>query len=699
MVSEVRRKLESVCCGKGWCYGVFWRFDRRNPMLLTVEDAYCDNQMEALVDNIRQQVQLLGEGHIGQAAFTRKHCWMFYDARNEQCSTSDCSNGQSLLVGDPELHRQFSNGIKTTAVIPVEQKGVLQFGSRKKIPEKLEHLQYLKKPFEVTNNVDGMPPFNSDPTSINGLFASLLNEGHFNSAALPQSSSSHLPSIYSGRTSCEQSFAYPTLPIKVEPADAACISSCTGDFSVITSVESPLPSHMLIRDYHDLSRGDALKNSLVDARSTSFGQNRPFQEVKTGEQFTDNTRTIDDLSQWFADLPGDDFAVMESALNFDGRHAVAASISSSSLVRGDYAYEAPVEQPSEERAACTEGAHEDMFSVGGDCWDDYSTNSCPVDLGGSWKGVLAQLGLEDMLMNQRCTMTPKQPEVGNFSQPEMMNAMPQAMDLPCGRDLQGKVFPKSSIGMWIDDSYSNNIQGIFASRICKTEEPRRATKRRARPGESTRPRPKDRQLIQDRLKELRVIIPNGAKCSIDALLDRTVKHMQFLQDITKYADRLRQAKMPKLINPVKRSCNSSVVGGGATWAFEVGSRTVECPVIVEDLDARGQMLIEMVCEDQGLSLEIADTVRGFGLNILKGEMEVRDGKLWSRFIVEANRHVTRMDVFWSLMRLLQQRDAIDFERKVDPHTDMTDGGIGILHCNDYKQTSQPLRVGLTEIFR
>ena len=36
-------------------------------------------------------------------------------------------------------------------------------------------------------------------------------------------------------------------------------------------------------------------------------------------------------------------------------------------------------------------------------------------------------------------------------------------------------------------------------------------KKRARPGESTRPRPRDRQQIQDRVKELREIVPNGAK--------------------------------------------------------------------------------------------------------------------------------------------------------------------------------------------
>lgn len=41
--------------------------------------------------------------------------------------------------------------------------------------------------------------------------------------------------------------------------------------------------------------------------------------------------------------------------------------------------------------------------------------------------------------------------------------------------------------------------------------PIKISKKRARPGESCRPRPRDRQLIQDRIKELRELIPNGSK--------------------------------------------------------------------------------------------------------------------------------------------------------------------------------------------
>lgn len=102
--------------------------------------------------------------------------------------------------------------------------------------------------------------------------------------------------------------------------------------------------------------------------------------------------------------------------------------------------------------------------------------------------------------------------------------------------------------------------------------------------------------------------------------------------------------------------------GRATWAFDVGSQSMVCPIIVEDLDAPRQMLVEvmtkiyhlkigitlrsafitffllcfgqMLCEEQGFFLEIADLIRGLGLTILKGMMETRNDKIWARFAVE-----------------------------------------------------------------
>ncbi|XP_031493883.1 transcription factor bHLH155-like [Nymphaea colorata] len=198
----------------------------------------------------------------------------------------------------------------------------------------------------------------------------------------------------------------------------------------------------------------------------------------------------------------------------------------------------------------------------------------------------------------------------------------------------------SQFSSWVEGSHSIGAE-ISLSEKKKIDEPVKTNRKRARPGESTRPRPKDRQQIQDRMKELREIVPNGAKCSIDALLDRTIKHMVFLQSVAKHADQLKHARAPKC-------------GAGATWGFELGHQSVVSPIIVEDLSQPGQMLIEMLCEERGFFLEIADIIRGFGLTILKGVMEARNGKIWAHFIVEANRDVTRMDVFMSLVQLLDQ---------------------------------------------
>lgn len=103
--------------------------------------------------------------------------------------------------------------------------------------------------------------------------------------------------------------------------------------------------------------------------------------------------------------------------------------------------------------------------------------------------------------------------------------------------------------------------------------------------------------------------------------------------------------------------------GSTRGAFEVGGQTMVCPIKVEDLNPPGQMLVEveltsctegskfgspffyyiekknmhplqMLCEERGFFLEIADIIRGFGLTILKGLMEVREDKIWARFVVE-----------------------------------------------------------------
>ncbi|ESW04489.1 hypothetical protein PHAVU_011G098900 [Phaseolus vulgaris] len=230
----------------------------------------------------------------------------------------------------------------------------------------------------------------------------------------------------------------------------------------------------------------------------------------------------------------------------------------------------------------------------------------------------------------------------------------------CSKDDAGNCSQMTSIygsklSSWVENGSSVKRESSVSTGYSKRpEEVCKSNRKRLKPGENPRPRPKDRQMIQDRVKELREIVPNGAKCSIDALLEKTIKHMLFLQSVTKHADKLKHTGESKIVSKEGGLLLKDNFEGGATWAYEVGSQSMVCPIIVEDLNPPRQMLVEMLCEERGFFLEIADLIRGLGLTILKGVMEARNDKIWARFAVEANRDVTRMEIFMSLVRLLDQ---------------------------------------------
>ncbi|KAE8691738.1 Transcription factor LHW [Hibiscus syriacus] len=261
-----------------------------------------------------------------------------------------------------------------------------------------------------------------------------------------------------------------------------------------------------------------------------------------------------------------------------------------------------------------------------------------------------------------CSGTFSQSKISNQVREELLGGLPKSLlkggTLPsssyrsgCSKDDAGTCSQTTSmygsqISSWVEQGHNSrrdtSVTTVNSKRNNETTKP---NSKRLKSGENPRHRPKDRQMIQDRVKELREIVPNGAKCSIDALLEKTIKHMIFLQSVTKHADKLKQTGESKIKENFE---------GGATWAFEVGSQSMLCPIVVEDLNRPRQMLVEMLCEERGFFLEIADFIRGLGLTILKGVMETRNDKIWAHFTVEANRDVTRVEIFMSLVRLLEQ---------------------------------------------
>ncbi|PON62602.1 MYC/MYB transcription factor [Parasponia andersonii] len=207
--------------------------------------------------------------------------------------------------------------------------------------------------------------------------------------------------------------------------------------------------------------------------------------------------------------------------------------------------------------------------------------------------------------------------------------------------------------------YSSTCPSACSEQLERSSVPTKNNKKRARPGENCRPRPRDRQLIQDRIKELRELIPSGAKCSIDSLLERTIKHMLYLQSIAKHADKLNKYTDVKSHKETS-ILESSSYERGSSWAVEVGGNLKVCSIIVENLNKNGQMVVEMMCEECGHFLEIAEAIKSLGLTILKGVTEAHGEKTWICFVVEgqSNRSLHRMDILWSLVQILQPKNAM-----------------------------------------
>ncbi|VFQ79030.1 unnamed protein product [Cuscuta campestris] len=185
--------------------------------------------------------------------------------------------------------------------------------------------------------------------------------------------------------------------------------------------------------------------------------------------------------------------------------------------------------------------------------------------------------------------------------------------------------------------------------------------------------------------ELRELIPNGHKMSIDRLLHRTIKQMYFLRSVAKHAKGLAKHQLLKDRKDQKDHFKNII--SGVTRACEIENEMMICPLVVEDLSHPGQMLIRILCQEQGYFLEIVDMIRGFGLNILKGCMEVHEAKIHAHYIVEAeeNQFVSRHEIFSSIVHILGLADASNEFGGDDLLGNVRQGGIGLL--NDSVQST------------
>ncbi|KAI7753422.1 hypothetical protein M8C21_022809 [Ambrosia artemisiifolia] len=529
-VSVVTNVIKTLCCSYGWSYGAFWSYTQPDSILLNLQDTYFEEEFRSLMDNLLLQVPL-GGGIIGQAAHTNKHMWMCSEDHYRDQIFSDSI--WDMFLDDYELRCQFSSGMKTIAVIPVEPQGVVQFGSIEQIPENIDFVLQTKRMFQDI---------------VNGGSATGLT-------------------FLSGQ-------------------------SCNQNEAIGSSEES-----CFIGSDSKLIQPDA-SSSVLDELPV-FGI--PNEFFPTGDF---------NVSQWFPTL---------NPINYDGK----------------------------QESLTVSGSEVHLFGNSGDLRDilapilngqagRHSYGHVDHNAPGPKEGLFSKLGIQELLEGVS--------GISNARSSSCLEGQVSVKRRKTGNCMWEEAMHKPNPGLRMVDGYS-----MSGSSTVLQAEPPKPTKKKAKPG--TRPRPKDRQQILDRMAELRQLIPNGEKMSIDCLLDRTIKHMIFLQNVTKQADTIKQADERKMskVNIQDPSNN------GVTWACELGNEKMVCPLMVEDVGAHGQMLIEMLYKEKGLFLEIVDMIRRFGLIILKGVMEDRGDYIWARFIVEpeVDKHVTRHEIFTTLVQFLQ----------------------------------------------
>ncbi|CAD6270474.1 unnamed protein product [Miscanthus lutarioriparius] len=668
--------LRRLCEEVGWSYAVFWKaIGAADPVHLVWEDgccghASCSAGSEApesgcepgtsvctLVRKVMaSQIHVVGEGTIGRAAFTGNHQWIVHDP-----AANDHNLRPELAA---EMNHQFAAGIQTIAIIPVLPRGVLQLGSTSVVVENTNLVLQYKKLCSQLNNRSSMASSSSVKNDLNqkvqsrplngptSIYPADTRSKFLNGSPMRYQqcygpdgttvSSSTLANMGSnasmlmvaqrnGQVGKEHILYAPDM--RFSPQNPYCdrrVQSNTQSSAVssgfISSISASMERHPLMTNSQQLEQGNtgepsyprnvllkslAYRNPLVHENTNMTllhdrGQVPGFVNGHGGfdflpeesdlfdmfgSEFHHLCRNVDNDLTWKAAKPSSNRDVPESSVHL-GSSPAFNSVDDEfpysgifSLTDTDQLLDAVVsnsnpggKQISGDSASCKTSVT-----------DIPSTSYCRLKEPRKSESSGAPLLIKNELA------------VSNFVK---QTSFPEKAEDGCLS--QNNAIQKSQIRLWIESG--QNMK-------CERENPK--------------PRPKDRQLIQDRIKELRELVPNGAKCSIDALLEKTIKHMLFLQSVTKHADNLKDS-------------NESKILGGENGPLKDYLKVVPL----------GPLML-MLCEDRGIFLEIADFIKGLGLTILRGVMEAQKNKIWARFTVEANRDVTRMEIFLSLMRLLE----------------------------------------------
>ncbi|XVF76672.1 hypothetical protein PTKIN_Ptkin13bG0285600 [Pterospermum kingtungense] len=677
--TALRQLLKSFCTNSPWKYAVLWKLRHRSPMSLTWEDGYCVypipresaesissdvysnseiilSHLETSIDdgcfggypiglvvaNMSHVKYALGEGVVGKVAFTGKHCWVCYDI-----FFSGKANSNLVPECPEEWLLQFESGIKTIVLVPVLPHGVMQLGSLEMVAEDLSIPAYVKDRFACRNIHVQLP----------SLLTSSLSE------KFEESSSASISPLNSEDSNAVDSFKSKKLSALDQIVPLFNSFQMPGiDLPEVVESESENKSSVPPISLNEVSSPlsqSISSNQLAMGESELFGFSNLKEELQVYPEcngymvggcgdildgVTDTYPSRDLLAPPSGDYNIDNAGFFNFPKDCELHRALGPAFE---IQSNEYLWES---------SFLSEEVFSDLFDgieppLSAKVGDAYLLQAV---VGHVYDGSVDVANRSNHVM----TSTGQLP-VKDDSTP--LSRISSAFVGGPKNNSSSKIsasFKSSASTLTVDENLGKDC---YYTQSKKGQKQSSITKRKARPGDNLRPRPKDRQMIQDRLKELRELVPNGAKYSIDALLDQTVKHMLYLRSVTNQAEKLRQWAHQEVVS--RKNVRSSEINdgyqNGTSWAFEIGDELKLCPIVVEDLPHPGHLLIEMLCNEHSLFLEIAQVIRSFNLTILKGVMESCSNNTWAHFIVEASRGFHRLDIFWPLMQLLQrQRNPI-----------------------------------------
>lgn len=657
---------------------------------------YLECPIEVAVSNMSCHTYLLGEGIVGKVALRKKHQWIFAGEYNSK-----------LL---PECHEecqlQFAVGIKTILLAPVVPLGVVQLGSLHTVMEDLTVVASIKDLFSILQHIGTcislapsldrlnpytpitMPPMGN--FSESSALSDLLDPIHSPLSVKEDSTALDFVQLRKNELSTISSQFQVDLPLSQDVLDqvlgmdaSPCIDESTlkamcSELLVDPTEKLCMLNQSIYTDHKIV--GDISKPSFENELNVFSVMNKRFiptqptmpNSYMDGEEHYDLCFVKDKKGQKFRrELAEESKSLIRGrCLNFPFHSELHKALGFGYLGEHDeHTWNAIISKTDElSNSIC----HSEVPEVYGPLVEKTSKWFIETsDTEHLLDAMIADIhsasddGVSDI---SRCIGS-----CGNSSENFCDSCVTQSRtdgdvfeledSVPC-RDKYTASFPKkkgfissptgssskSIVSLLINEE--QQINDMADGHDKRDQKSSQSSKKRGRSSDFHRPRPRDRQLIQDRLKELRDLIPNGSKCSIDVLLDRTVKHMLFLRSIPCRAEKLRHSTYPKV---KVDGCNlPGAYQNGASWAYEVGGQPQVCPLIVENLDQPGQMLVEMLCKEYGLFLEIAQVIKCLKLTILKGVLESRSDKLWAHFIIETSRGFHRMDILLPLMQLLQR---------------------------------------------